>query len=314
MRGFRSKNIPSIWKSLSFLGCKQGSVRIKDLSAHLGLSEEETLIFLRQMFPNGTGAEIYQKESEAWVDLNANSIEYVLPLNPSEWVALRDLVLREKEDLENEAFTSLRKKVLDNAPVQVMMDILGQLEEWDHQLTEEQVSLVSVLEKAIESKSLLEVTLREGKKYMLFPCRILHLEGFLSFIAEDFYDHCLTVFSVQNVTGLDLKETNKLCRVTAFEIEEFITAVRSMNDRETRLILKIHNPHSANLFPQYHFLGKPCMITNPNGDLIWAAYVEACDPLYEWLLSLGTDVEILDPSTFKSDYLSYCEAKIKKIA
>jgi hypothetical protein len=56
------------------------------------------------------------------------------------------------------------------------------------------------------------------------------------------------------------------------------------------------------------------MITNPNGDLIWAAYVEPCEALYDWLITLGKRVEILDPIKFKDEYLTYCEEKLRKIA
>jgi hypothetical protein len=143
---------------------------------------------------------------------------------------------------------------------------------------------------------------------------VVHLEGQLSLICEEFDDHCLMIISVKQIQLIQLKESTRQSRVSYFEIEEFIAAVRAMNDKETRLILKIHDPQSVNLFPDYQFLGKPCMITNSNGDLIWAAYVEACEPLYEWLLSLGSNVEILDPNKFKADYLSYCEAKLRKIA
>jgi hypothetical protein len=103
-------------------------------------------------------------------------------------------------------------------------------------------------------------------------------------------------------------------QLACFEVDDFVAAIRSMNEKETRLILKIHDPQSVNLFPDHHFLGKPCMITNPNGDLIWAAYVEPCCDLFEWLLGLGTNVEVLDPGKFKDEFLMYCEEKIRKVA
>jgi hypothetical protein len=87
-----------------------------------------------------------------------------------------------------------------------------------------------------------------------------------------------------------------------------------MNEKETRLVLKIHHPGSVNLFPDHHFLGKPAMVTNGNGDLIWAAYVEPCEALFDWVASLGEDVEILDPTNFKEEFLSYCEEKLRKVA
>ena len=143
---------------------------------------------------------------------------------------------------------------------------------------------------------------------------MLHLEGQLSLIGEDVQDRCLMVIPLKDVKNFEALNSHSRPRVTVFEIEEFITSVRSRGEKETRLILKIHDTESTNLFPDHHFLGKPCMITNPNGDLIWAAYVEPCEALFEWLISLGKKVEILDPGLFKEEYLLYCEDKLRKIA
>jgi hypothetical protein len=152
------------------------------------------------------------------------------------------------------------------------------------------------------------------KNYQVLPCKVIHLEGRLSLIAEDMNDHCLLVVPMIELMELTTIQSTKSPRVTAFEVDEFIVAIRSMSEKETRLILKIHDPQSVNLFPNHHFLGKPCMITNPQGDLIWAAYVEPCDDLFEWLISLNGNVEILDPTKFKDDFLMYCEEKLRKVA
>jgi hypothetical protein len=133
-------------------------------------------------------------------------------------------------------------------------------------------------------------------------------------IAEDAGDHCLMVIPLNMINSCDAISKNGSPRVTNFEIEEFIAAVRSMNEKETRLILKIYNPQAVNLFPDHHFLGKPCMVTNPEGDLIWAAYVEPCQDLFDWVYSLAHHVEILDPTNFKEQYFAYLEDKMRKIA
>jgi hypothetical protein len=148
----------------------------------------------------------------------------------------------------------------------------------------------------------------------MFPAKIIHLEGKLSIIAEDANDHCLVVLSINDVKDISTMEAMSVPQLACFEVDDFVAAIRSMNEKETRLILKIHDPQSVNLFPDHHFLGKPCMVTNPNGDLIWAAYVEPCESLYEWMISLGENVEILDPLNFKKEFITYCEEKLKKVA
>jgi hypothetical protein len=310
-----NKTSSNLWKSLSILGSQQGAMKVRDLSCQIGLSERETLIFLREIFPSGVGAEIYQKEGEQWVDFNAQSMEYMLPLTPQEWLLLREIVIISGySGTQMEVYQSLKKKILDSSPIETIMNIFGHLQEWDNHLTENQQVIIQFIDKAVLEQKSIILEMKDEKKVRLFPCRIVHLEGELSLVAEDIFDHCLTVIAINKISSVNYEDHQFHLRATLFEIDEFISAIRSMNDRETRLILKIHQPQNVNLFPPYHFLGKPCMITNAHGDVIWAAYVEPCEDLFDWLLSLGTDVEVLDPVKFKTEFLTYCKAKLKKIA
>jgi len=295
------------------LGEKQGSIRLSDISNEMGLEDEETLSFLRQIFPVGAGIEVYHKDGECWVDIQSTSMQYMLPLSPAEWMGLHQLLSNQETDT-SPVIHSLQKKVLSNGPIKVVMELLSQLERWDFELSDVQQTMVKEIEAIIQDKKLLILNTAEGKSLSLFPCRILHLEGQLSLVAEDTQDHCLSIITMKEITSFEGVTTSGYPKVMPFEIEEFITAIRAMNERETRLILKIHDPQSTNLFPDHHFLGKPCMVTNPNGDLIWAAYVEPCEALYEWLMTLGKKVEILDPVNFRQEYLDYCEEKLRKIA
>jgi hypothetical protein len=194
------------------------------------------------------------------------------------------------------------------------MELLNQLELWDQELSEVQRKMVKELEMGVYEKHILNLTTMEERTYTLKPVKVLHLEGHLSLIAEDCEDHCLLVVPLKEIKSHESIQKNARPKVSEFEVDEFISAIRSMNEKETRLILKIHDHSAINLFPDHHFLGKPCMIANPYGDLIWAAYVEPCESLYEWLLTLGKNVEILDPIKFKEEYLVYCEEKFRKIA
>lgn len=300
-----------LFKKMMILGEKEGSIRLRDLALEMKLTPEETLGFLRQAFPEGTGVEIYHKDLEHWIDIKGDALQYMLPLSPSEWISLHQILKSQKTT--SSALYSLKKK-LDNGPTQVMMEILHQLDSYDHGLSEYQQVMIRNIEDAINHQKQLTLNSYDGKFYSVHPWKVLHLEGHLSLIAEDTQDHCLVVLPLKDVQTFETLGTTSKSKVSSFEVEEFISAIRAMSEKETRLILKIHDPESTNLFPDYHFLGKPCMITNPNGDLIWAAYVEPCDALYEWLITLGKKVEILDPIKFKDEYLSYCEEKLRKIA
>lgn len=304
---------PDMLKKLMVLGEKQGAIKLSDLAHEMGLGEDEVLGFLRQVFPVGIGVEVYHKDDECWVDINGEAIQYMLPLSPGEWMALHQ-VLSDYRKVDSPVLYSLKKKVTENGPIKVVMELLNQLELWDQELSEGQQKMVNELEEAIQQRHLINLVTKEDKTYNVHPCKVLHLEGHLSLIAEDSQDHCLVVIPMKDVQEFQAISTTSSPKVTPFEIEEFIMAIRSMNEKETRLILKIHDPQSTNLFPDHHFLGKPCMITNPNGDLIWAAYVEPCEALFEWLMTLGKNVEILDPIKFKQEYLDYCEEKLRKVA
>ena len=301
---------PEAMKKLMIVGSKQGTISLKDLSLEMGLGEDETLSFLRQIFPAGAGAEIYTQNDECMVDIDATALQYMLPLSPAEWMALYEILAHQKDP----ALATLKKKVTDNGPIKAVMELLSQLDSWDFELSSELQSMVKMLDEAVEKKQIVSLSTVSEKSYQVFPCKIIHLEGKLSMIAEDAHDHCLVVLSINEITTASFVESTSLSKVSAFEVDEFIVAIRSMSEKETRLILKIHDPQSVNLFPDHHFLGKPCMITNPNGDLIWAAYVEPCDDLFEWLLALGGNVEVLDPGKFKDEFLSYCEEKLRKVA
>lgn len=308
------KLIPANWQKLIMLGQKQGSIKLQDLAQEIGLQTAEALNLIRELFPEGQGVEVYHQEQEYWVDIDAEALQYMLPLSPGEWNELQQLLqFAETHMPHGESFKTLKRKVIDNGPVRFMMDLLTRLDHPDQQLTEIQQSLLILLERAMLDKKRLHLESHEGKNFHLHPLKILHLEGQLSLIAEDTQDHCLMVIPVLQIKQLEVLDAGQP-RVTTYEIEEFITAIRAMNEKEARLILKIYDPQSVNLFPNHHFLGKPCMITNPQGDLIWAAYVEPCHALFDWLMSLGTNVEILDPISFKDDYLSYCKEKLQKIA
>jgi predicted DNA-binding transcriptional regulator YafY len=316
MKGSGSKLGVEVVKKLMGVGDKQGTIKLTDLAAEMGLSTEDALVFLREWFPEGGGVEIYSSNNEALVDIDASSLEYMLPLSPSEWLGLSQLVqnLGPSELQKIPALKSLYRKMTENEAISKVMGLLQELESWDQEINQKQQSFVDQLESAIESKSQIGLVTTHHKNYQVLPCKVIHLEGRLSLIAEDMNDHCLLVVPMIELMELTTIQSTKSPRVTAFEVDEFIVAIRSMSEKETRLILKIHDPQSVNLFPNHHFLGKPCMITNPQGDLIWAAYVEPCDDLFEWLISLNGNVEILDPTKFKDDFLMYCEEKLRKVA
>ena len=87
-----------------------------------------------------------------------------------------------------------------------------------------------------------------------------------------------------------------------------------MGENQIRLVLKISRQQKFSLNFDDKYFHSPCLFTNPAGDFIWAATIEPCNEVFEWLCELGPAVEILDPTNFKIEFIKYCEHKLKKLA
>ncbi|MBY0517639.1 MAG: WYL domain-containing protein [Bacteriovoracaceae bacterium] len=171
-----------------------------------------------------------------------------------------------------------------------------------------------IIEEAILADDTILVECLGGKLLSLIPCKLTFLEGALTLIAEESHDHGLLALPLSEIGNIKRANKTKKARANVHEVSEFIAALRSMSESEMRLVLKIKNPEKFNLMPDYHFLGKPCLVTNAEGELIWAAWVEPCDELYSWIFEMDQHVEILEPSEFILDYAAFCEEKSRKMA
>ena len=98
------------------------------------------------------------------------------------------------------------------------------------------------------------------------------------------------------------------------DIEDFIISLRAVTENEVRLILKVHALEQFQSELKHQFFASPCMVTNPKGEHIFAASIECNDDIFEWISSMGSSVEIMDPMSFKLEFLEFCENKLKKLA
>jgi hypothetical protein len=173
---------------------------------------------------------------------------------------------------------------------------------------------VSIIEECLLSKNTILIETTNQKILNLIACKLSFLEGEMTLIAEETHDHGLLALALSEIVNIKSSEKIKEARAGQHEVNEFISALRAMSENELRLVLKIKDPQNFNLKPDYQFLGKPYFVTNPEGDLIWAAWVETSDELYDWLYEMEHFVEILEPSEFILDFAAYCEEKEKKLA
>ena len=173
---------------------------------------------------------------------------------------------------------------------------------------------LTVLEECILKHEIVGIERLGHSPQTVIPSKLIHLEGKMTLIGEESASHCLVAIPLGEMKRIKpLGEFNH-SRMVAFEVTEFIRALREMGENETRLILKIKDPGSFTATPHYEFLRNVTIITNPEGELIWAAYVEASKELFDWLLEMGSQMEILDPPSFMQEFAAYREEKSRKVA
>jgi hypothetical protein len=173
---------------------------------------------------------------------------------------------------------------------------------------------IHLIEECLLDQSTLLIETPTKKVMSIIPCKIAFLEGELSLVAEETHEHGLIALPLAEIINIKKSEKVKAARANSHEVAEFISALREMSDKETRLVLKIKDPQHNKLLPDYHFLGKPYLVTNPDGDLIWAAWVEPSNELFEWLFEMRHKIEILEPGELVLDFAAFCEEKERKIA
>lgn len=167
---------------------------------------------------------------------------------------------------------------------------------------------------AIENKCCLNIlAIGHHGEIEIYPHRMVFLDGSLCLIGEEVINRSLMYLPLNKLESM--KAVKEIYDDPAFknkDVDDFIEAIRVVSGNELRLVLKIINPEKASeLNPLFHFLRKPYVISNPKGDLIWAASIEENEDLYEWLSNLTSKVEILDPMSFKKNFLEYCNKKLK---
>ncbi len=165
-------------------------------------------------------------------------------------------------------------------------------------------NILVCLEESILEKQVISIKLLKGQK-QVFPRKIVYFDGELNLIAEDLGDRSLININLSSMKDVFKEEFSYKQTYTRFEIDEFVSSIREMGETFIRLVLKIYSKDNFSLKFDNMYFEKPCFVSNPNGDFIWAATVEPSEQLFEWLNELGPSVEILDPSSFKIEFLNY---------
>ena len=158
-------------------------------------------------------------------------------------------------------------------------------------------------------KKSITVEFLNKKECIMFPHRLVFLDGILCVIGESILDKTLVYFGVEDIKDVQDFEQNYDPNLSQIEVNEFICHLRLINGKEERLVLKIYSQYEADLLPSHHFLGNPFITSNSEGDMIWAATIEICDDLFQWLYSMKDRAEVLDPGYVRKEFSHYCEIR-----
>ena len=173
--------------------------------------------------------------------------------------------------------------------------------------------IVKFLTESIKEKK--SVCIKTLESYLiLFPRLVVYLGEDLCLISENTKNNSLLKTPINTIINCNEYLANFTPEYSNIEINNFIKSFRMIGDSSVRLILKIYSRVDFNSFMGFQYLEKPCLVTNSDGEYIWAATLEKNEEVFKWLFKLGPEVEILDPTSFKREFIEYCELRLKKLA
>lgn len=229
----------------------------------------------------------------------------------SEWLALQATFQTEKAEQSN--FKYYYQRIVQNKMMIAQkafeqfnlykkpVDVKIQLSEFEN--------LKKKLDYNICYKKTINVNFFNNKECPIFPHRLVFLDGILCVVGESIKDRTLVYFGVEDISGLTDIDSNYEPNLSQIEINEFICHLRLINGKEERLVLKVYSQYEADLLPSHHFLGNPFVTSNTEGDMIWAATIEMCDDVFQWLYSMKDRAEVLDPGHVRKEFAHYCDLK-----
>lgn len=181
---------------------------------------------------------------------------------------------------------------------------------YDFSMTE--MYLVRKIEESFAKGQFIVLNFFDLRKIHFYVHQLLFLEEELCLIGEDASTGRLIHYPISKIQDVKIDTVGEYGpQYGELEVNNFLKAIRAVNENEVRLVLKIASD-AEDINPRYHYLGKPFVTSNWNGEKIWAATVEESDYLYQWLLSINERVEIMDPSSVKHGLLNYCKRQLEE--
>lgn len=312
------------WQVLQLILNCETSRSVDSLVGELQISEWELNSYLNFLKELGVKLNLIRTDAGKFVELSEPPKDIQVSFSLQEWLAFQAHFPKISECEESPYHDILKNRLLSLEYEYRDQDLYSGIETLENVLKQQASPLLEVLQiNSKEVLNFLEESLLDKKAVRLklqkntlkvYPYKIVYFDGDLNLIGEEIVDGCLVRVPLKSIhSALEIVEEFK-GKYAAIEVEEFVSSLRAMSENQVRLVLKIHSRKEFSLnFNKMH-LEKPVLFTNPQGDFIWAASLEPSVEIYEWLCSLGSAVEILDPTSFKIQFIKYCEDKLKKIA
>ncbi|MFZ8934792.1 MAG: hypothetical protein ACO20H_07130 [Bacteriovoracaceae bacterium] len=170
------------------------------------------------------------------------------------------------------------------------------------------------LETSILKGENISIELHDHYKTEICPRRMLFIEDQLSVVGEDVSENCLTYFSLNDVRSFMVMTGKSHEKIyTNIQVNDFISQIRKLSGNESRIILRILSSNEIEFNPPFHLMENPCLITNYEGQKIYAATVEVCDEFFNWYHEHSDSFEILEPKSLKSSYEDYLNRKVPSL-
>lgn len=316
---------PKFWEILEYLVSLEMSQKLDMVCDQFCITKDmmnSLILFLNEV---NYSLKVKEIDNQFFIVPPKEKPKFVLNFNLVEWLAFQSnfpllelnankaynksffakLSMLEDKFCQSDLFAPL--SVLDVVKDHTMVNKPQQL--LDRTVEDEMIIL---LEKIILDQKCASVVLKNSDQMNIRPRKIVFVDNSLSLIAEDLKDNSLVQLTVWSIVDVESLEDDSKKNFSNLEINDFISSIRAINENEVRLILKIYNHAEVNLSPDHIYFKNVCLVTNSEGEKIWASSVEPCDKLFEWIFELGRNVEILDPNFLKKQYMDYCVERLKQ--
>ena len=180
-------------------------------------------------------------------------------------------------------------------------DLIVEVSTFDH--------LKKKIDYMVVHRSSMKIKFFAEKECDVFPHRLVFLDGTLCVVGENINDKTLVYFGVEDIKTVEDYATAYEPNLSQIEVSDFVCHLRLINGKEERLVLKIYSQDEQDLLPRHHFLGNPFVTMSTEGDMIWAATIEMCDDIFQWLYKMRDRVEVMDPGHIRKEFAHYCEMK-----